>query len=108
MASQKDSPAGCQPGRWVNSRRACSIIGLGGWNIGTVKDKQEAIAIMHEAIDNGLTFFDNCWDYHHGGSEEIMGKALAAAGKRDKVFLMTKVCRELRAPSSTSTTACAA
>ena len=71
-----------------------SIICLGGWHVGDVKDKQEAIKIMHTALDEGLTFFDNCWDYHDGGSEEIMGKALAAdAGKwRKKCFLMTKVC----------------
>ena len=47
---------------------------------------------MHEAIDEGMTFFDNAWDYHDGGSEEVMGKALAAGGRRNKVFLMTKVC----------------
>lgn len=71
-----------------------SIICLGGWHIGSVNDKDEAIRIMHTAIDEGINFFDNCWDYHDGGSEEIMGKALAAdAGKwRKKVFLMTKVC----------------
>lgn len=71
-----------------------SILALGGWHIGAVKDKAEAVKIMHAAVDEGVTFFDNCWDYHDGGSEEIMGKALAAdAGKwRKKVFLMTKVC----------------
>src|SRR5262245_12766424 len=69
-----------------------SILCLGGWHIGSVKDPKEAIKIMHAAIDNGLTFFDNAWDYHDGGSEEIMGKALAADGKRKKVFLMTKNC----------------
>ena len=46
---------------------------------------------MHAAVDEGLTFFDNCWDYHDGGAEEIMGRALAD-GRRDKVFLMTKNC----------------
>ncbi len=69
-----------------------SMICLGGWHIGDVKDKKEAIKIMHAAIDEGLTFFDNAWDYHDGGSEEIMGKALAQDGKRKKVFLMTKNC----------------
>lgn len=69
-----------------------SILCLGGWHIGDVKDKQEAVKIMHAAIDEGLTFFDNAWDYHDGGSEEIMGKALAEGGKREKVFLMTKNC----------------
>ncbi len=49
-----------------------------------------AKAIVHEAIDGGVTFFDNCWEYHRGKSEDWMGGALK--GKRDKVFLMTKVC----------------
>jgi uncharacterized protein len=69
-----------------------SILCLGGWHIGSVKDEKEAIKIMHTAIDEGLTFFDNAWDYHDGGSETIMGKALAMDGKRKKVFLMTKNC----------------
>ena len=47
---------------------------------------------MHAAIDEGLTFFDNAWDYHDGASEIVMGKALASPSKRDKVFLMTKGC----------------
>jgi aryl-alcohol dehydrogenase-like predicted oxidoreductase len=69
-----------------------SIICLGGWHIGAVKDETEAIKIMHTALDEGLTFFDNAWDYHDGGSEEIMGKALSMDGKRKKCFLMTKNC----------------
>ena len=54
-----------------------SILCLGGWHIGAVKDDTEAIRIMHAAIDEGITFFDNAWDYHDGRSEELMGKALA-------------------------------
>jgi aryl-alcohol dehydrogenase-like predicted oxidoreductase len=69
-----------------------SILSLGGWHIGTVSDPAEAIRIMHAAIDHGVTFFDNAWDYHDGGSEEIMGRALAQDGKRERVFLMTKNC----------------
>jgi aryl-alcohol dehydrogenase-like predicted oxidoreductase len=69
-----------------------SILCLGGWHIGAVKDPAEAIKIMHAALDEGLTFFDNAWDYHNGGSEEIMGKALAVDGKRNQCFLMTKNC----------------
>ena len=53
---------------------------------------------MHAAVDDGLTFFDNCWDYHDGGAEEIMGRALAD-GRRDKVFLMTKNCERDHAGS---------
>lgn len=69
-----------------------SIICLGGWHIGAVKDDKEAIRIMHAAIDEGVNFFDNAWDYHDGRSEELMGKALAMDGRRKKVFLMTKNC----------------
>ena len=69
-----------------------SILGLGGWHIGAVRDENEAIRIMHTAIDEGLTFFDNAWDYHDGRSEELMGKALSADGRRGRVFLMTKNC----------------
>ena len=69
-----------------------SILCLGGWHIGSVEDKGEAIRIMHAAIDEGITFFDNAWDYHDGRSEEWMGEALAQDGKRKKVFLMTKNC----------------
>jgi predicted aldo/keto reductase-like oxidoreductase len=69
-----------------------SILCLGGWHIGSVKDEKEAIKIMHAALDEGMYFFDNAWDYHDGGSEEVMGKALAMDGKRKKCFLMTKNC----------------
>jgi predicted aldo/keto reductase-like oxidoreductase len=66
-------------------------VGLGGYHIG-VPEQAEGIRIMHEAIDEGMTFFDNAWDYHNGRSEEVMGKALASGGRRKKVFLMTKGC----------------
>jgi predicted aldo/keto reductase-like oxidoreductase len=48
--------------------------------------------MMHEAIDGGMTFFDNAWDYHDGASEELMGEALSQGGYRRKCFLMTKNC----------------
>jgi uncharacterized protein len=69
-----------------------SILCLGGWHIGAIPDEQEAIRVMHGAIDQGVNFFDNAWDYHNGGSEERMGKALSMSGYRDKVLLMTKNC----------------
>jgi uncharacterized protein len=71
-----------------------SILSLGGWHIRSVKDDAEATRIMHTALDEGLTFFDNCWDYHDGAAEELMGRALAEDGGkwRKKCFLMTKVC----------------
>jgi hypothetical protein len=67
-----------------------SVIGLGGHHIGRQKEEKESIAIIHAAIDAGVTFMDNCWDYHDGGSEVRMGKALRG-GYRKKVFLMTKI-----------------
>jgi predicted aldo/keto reductase-like oxidoreductase len=69
-----------------------SIVCLGGWHVGAIKDEAEAIRVMHAAIDEGINFFDNAWDYHDGHAEEIMGKALAMDGRRNKVFLMTKNC----------------
>ena len=67
-----------------------SLIGLGGHHIGRPSDEQEGIRIVRRAIDHGITFLDNSWDYHDGGSEIRMGKALRD-GYRDKVFLMTKI-----------------
>ncbi len=66
-----------------------SAIGLGGHHIGRPKDPAEGIRITRSAIDNGITFMDNCWDYHDGESERRMGQALRD-GYREKVFLMTK------------------
>src|SRR3954471_9602018 len=66
-----------------------SAIGLGGFHIGNPSEA-EGIRIIRNAIDRGVTFMDNCWDYHEGGSEVRMGKALRD-GYRDKVFLMTKI-----------------
>ena len=68
-----------------------SMLGLGGAHIGDSKlSDSEATQIMHEAIEGGLTFFDNCWDYNQGKSEERMGNALKG-GYRQRVFLMTKL-----------------
>jgi predicted aldo/keto reductase-like oxidoreductase len=67
-----------------------SVIGLGGHHIGRPKDEQEGIRLIRTAIDRGINFMDNCWDYHNGGSEIRMGKALQD-GYREKVFLMTKI-----------------
>ena len=67
-----------------------SLLGLGGYHIGIQNDEQESIRIIRTAIDNGVNFLDNCWDYNGGTSEIRMGKALRD-GYRQKVFLMTKV-----------------
>ena len=67
-----------------------SLVGLGGYHIGLQKDEGESIRIIRTAIDNGINFLDNCWDYNGGESEVRMGKALRD-GYRKKVFLMTKI-----------------
>jgi len=67
-----------------------SAVGLGGYHIGKQADEAESITIIRSAIDRGLTFMDNCWDYNGGASEMRMGKALRD-GYRQKVFLMTKI-----------------
>lgn len=66
-----------------------SAVGIGGYHIGSV-GAGEGERIVRSALDRGLTFLDNCWDYHAGKSEEIMGRALQD-GYRDKAFLMTKI-----------------
>jgi aryl-alcohol dehydrogenase-like predicted oxidoreductase len=67
-----------------------SMIGIGGAHLGRTKDENEAIRIVHAALDHGVTFLDNCWDYNGGVSEERMGKALTG-GYRQRAFLMTKL-----------------
>ena len=67
-----------------------SAIGLGGFHIGKLKEESESIKIIRTAIDSGITFMDNSWDYNDGDSELRMGNALRD-GYRDKVFLMTKI-----------------
>jgi aryl-alcohol dehydrogenase-like predicted oxidoreductase len=67
-----------------------SIVGLGGYHLGNAKTVAEAVRIVHGAIDAGINFLDNAWEYHEGESERRMGRAIA--DRRDAVFLMTKVC----------------
>src|ERR1700691_3533375 len=66
-----------------------SAIGLGGFHLGFARDVDEAVRIVRSAVDRGINFLDNCWDYHDGESERRMGAALRD-GYRDQVFLMTK------------------
>lgn len=67
-----------------------SIVGLGGYHIGMQSDEQESVRIIRTALDSGINFLDNCWDYNNGQSEVRMGKALRD-GYRQKAFLMTKI-----------------
>jgi aryl-alcohol dehydrogenase-like predicted oxidoreductase len=67
-----------------------SALALGGYHLGKIKSVREAVRVVHAAIDAGITFMDNAWEYHDGRSEELMGKGLE--GRRKEVFLMTKLC----------------
>ena len=85
-----------QPGASVPKRALgrtgleVSCMGLGGYHLGTIQDQQIVDRVVNEAIDSGINFFDNAWEYHDGRSEEVLGQALQ--GKRDKAIVMTKVC----------------
>ena len=67
-----------------------SILGVGGYHLGTVAGQPEVNDMVAKALDHGINFFDNAWEYYKGVSEERLGTALK--GKRDKAIVMTKVC----------------
>ena len=92
FAQQRDTGEGIPKRPLGKSGVEVSIVSLGGHHIGQVgkKDEDDAVRLMHRAIDEGITFFDNCWDYHEGYSEELMGRGIE--DRRERVFLMTKVC----------------
>ena len=84
-------PGGVMPTRVLGrTGEKVSLVGLGGYHIGVPKDEQTSIRIVRMALDHGVNFLDNCWDYNEGKSEELMGKALQD-GYRQKAFLMTKL-----------------
>src|SRR5579884_1047979 len=77
-----------------------SILGVGGYHLGMPPDENVAIRIVRTALDSGLNFLDNCWDYNDGASEVRMGKALRD-GYRNKAFLMTKIDGRTAASAAT-------
>ena len=79
-----------------SSGEPVSILGVGGGHIGSPRlSTWEAVHLVQYAVDSGITFMDNAWEYNEGRSEAVMGEALQ--GRRDQVFLMTKVCARDRA-----------
>ncbi len=76
-----------------------SIVGLGGFHVGMQRDPEESVRIVRAAIDGGIDFLDNCWDYNGGESERRMGRALRD-GWRRRAFLMTKVDGRSRAKAA--------
>jgi len=91
MAEQTDSNSQVPMRTLGHTGVKVSLVGLGGWHLGfKYIDEQLSIRIIRTAIDEGINFMDNCWDYHEGASEIRMGKALRD-GYRERVFLMTKI-----------------
>ena len=91
-ASGATIPTGTVPKRKLGRHQEMlSCIGFGGHTMALAPTVQEAINIAHYAIDQGVNFFDNCWEYHNGRAEEWMGQALSG-GWRDKAFIMSKAC----------------
>lgn len=89
MASSGSAPIPSRPfGRHTDVH--VSALGFGGHHLGQASDERTAVTLVQQAVDSGVTFFDNCWEYHLGKTEDWMGKGLE--GRRDRVFLMTKVC----------------
>jgi len=89
-APTTSAPGGMPYRKLGRSGEKVSLLGLGGYHIGLQSDEQESIRIIRTAVDNGVNFLDNCWDYNNGASEVRMGKALQD-GYRKRVFLMTKI-----------------
>jgi len=78
--------------RFGRSKEMVSAIGMGGFHLGkSALSDAEAVRLIHEGVDRGITFMDNCWDYNQGRSELRMGVALDQGGYRDRVFLMSKI-----------------
>jgi aryl-alcohol dehydrogenase-like predicted oxidoreductase len=87
----KDPGAGDIPRRQFGKADAqVSILGVGGHHLGDIKSVGDCIKLVHAALDAGINFFDNCWEYYNGRTEDWLGRALK--GKRDRAFVMTKVC----------------
>jgi len=90
MATRKNAK-GPIPRRALGSTGVeVSMVGLGGYHIGGIRTEREAIRVVHAALDAGIDFLDNSWDYHGGRSEKRLGRALTG-GRRDRAFLMTKI-----------------
>ena len=95
-----ESPGGSVPRRPLGRTGVdVSCIGIGGYHLGIPRDEQETTRLIRSAVDRGITFMDNCWDYHAGESERRMGNALQD-GYRQRVFLMSKIDGRTRAAAA--------
>jgi predicted aldo/keto reductase-like oxidoreductase len=89
--AQSTAPSGIPRRKFGRHPDTISALGMGGHHLGDAASVDVATRMVHEAIDGGITFFDNAWEYNNHRSEEWLGAALRG-GYRDRVFLMTKVC----------------
>jgi len=90
LAAQEQSVAEVPKRPLGSTGLQVSVLGIGGYHLGSVDSESEATQIVNETLDAGINFFDNAWEYHQGLSEERLGRALK--GKRDRAVVMTKVC----------------
>ena len=90
LAAQGQSGTGVPKRPLGRTGLEVSILGIGGYHLGSVDSDAEATQVVNEALDAGVNFFDSAWEYHSGLSEERLGRALK--GKRDRAVVMTKVC----------------
>ncbi len=91
-AAQDRSPGGIPLRPLGRTNEKVTMMGLGGYHAAVPEPEAESVRLIQRAVDEGITFMDNAWDYMDGKAEDRMGKALSQGGRRDKVFLMTKCC----------------
>src|SRR5271166_6032169 len=92
LAAEDKSPGGIPLRPLGRSGEKVTMIGLGGFHAAVPENEPDSVRLIQRAIDEGITFLDNAWDYMEGKAEERMGKAISEGNRRDKVFLMTKCC----------------
>jgi predicted aldo/keto reductase-like oxidoreductase len=92
QAAQDKSPGGIPLRPLGRTGEKVTMLGLGGFHAAVPEDEQDSVRLIQRAVDEGITFLDNAWDYMDGKAEDRMGKAISQGGRRDKIFLMTKCC----------------
>jgi predicted aldo/keto reductase-like oxidoreductase len=91
-AAEDKSPGGIPLRPLGRTGEKVTMIGLGGFHAAVPEDEADSLRLIQRAVDEGITFLDNAWDYMDGKAEDRMGKAISQGGRRDKIFLMTKCC----------------
>jgi predicted aldo/keto reductase-like oxidoreductase len=92
LVAQDKSPGGIALRPLGRTGEKVTVLGLGGFHAAVPDDEQDSVRLIQRAVDEGITFLDNAWDYMDGKAEDRMGKAISQGGRRDKIFLMTKCC----------------